>query len=118
VLAVRLIRHAERGMAIVKEEKMRKTLTLPIKTALRGTLAQYAKQLPAPHKSIIQQPVIEARSRLFDPEIVQVPKRRKMKKCHTVESTGLPMPPKARGTMNRPDKSEQRTNLTFNWSPA
>jgi hypothetical protein len=94
---------------------MRKVLTLPIKTALSGTLAQYAKALPKLHENLIREPVIEQRSKLFDPEIAPVAPRRKMKKRHVVESTGLAMPARRGGELNRPDKSEPRTNLTFNW---
>lgn len=94
---------------------MRKTLTLPIKPALAGTIAQYAKSLPKPHKSIVQEAAIETRSRLFEPEILPVPKRRKMTKRHQVESTGLPLPELRKGSMDRPDKSELKNNLTFNW---
>jgi hypothetical protein len=90
-------------------------LTLPIKTALRGTLAEYAKTLPKPHPSIIQHEEIETRSRLFEPEFVPVPKRRKLRRCHVVESTGLPLPPRRDGELNRPDLSAPRVNLTFNW---
>lgn len=98
---------------------MRKILTLPIKTALSGTIAQYAKSLPKPHPRLIQEAKIETRSRLFEPEFVPVPKRQKPGPVRIVErgTLGIAMPPPARGTMNRPDKSEQRTNLTFNWSP-
>jgi hypothetical protein len=94
---------------------MRKTLTLPIKTALRGTISEYAKSLPKPHENLIREPVIETRSRLFDPVITPLPKRRKMTKRHEIESTGLPMPPRRNGELNRPDKSEMHNNLTFNW---
>lgn len=94
---------------------MRKTLTLPVKPTLAGTIAEYAKALPKPHKSIIQEVTIETRSRLFDPEILPVPKRQKMTKRHQVESTGLPLPPVRKGSMDRPDRSELKNNLTFNW---
>lgn len=99
---------------------MRKIIRLPIKTALRGTIAQYAKALPKPHKNLVTEPVIETRSKLFDPEIVQVPKRRKEKRGHVIEAGALniPMPPKARGEKNRPDLSTPKTSLTFKWSAA
>jgi hypothetical protein len=93
---------------------MRKILTLPVKAA-QFNVAEYAKKLPKPHPNIIPEPVIESRSKLFDPEILPVPKRRKMRKCHSVESTGLALPELRQGELNRPDKSEQRNNLTFNW---
>jgi hypothetical protein len=97
---------------------MRKILRLPIKTELVFNAAQYAKTLPKPHQNLILEQKIEKKSKLFDPEIVQVPPRRKMKRGYRVEATGWPMPPLRKGEKNRPDKSEQRTNLTFNWSPA
>jgi hypothetical protein len=97
---------------------MRKILTVPIKTNLRGTVAQYAKALPKPHENLIQEEKIPEKSKLFDPEIVQVPKRRKMKRGHMVKSTGLPLPALRKGEMNRPDKSQQLTKLTFAWSAA
>ena len=92
-------------------------LRLPIRPTLSGTIAQYAKTLPKPHQNLIREPEIMQRSRLFDPEILPVPPRRRMTKRHVVESTGMPMPPRRKGDLDRPDKSEQRTNLTFNWSP-
>lgn len=94
---------------------MRKTLSLPIKTALSGTIAQYAKTLPRPHQNLIREPVIETRSKLFDPEILPVPPRRKMKKRHVLDERVFDLPPRRNGDLNRPDRSEQRNNLTFNW---
>lgn len=97
---------------------MRKVLTLPIKTGLRFNAAQYAKTLPAPHPCIIQEPVIEQRSRLFDPEIVAIPKRQKPGRVRRVEREEFTAPAplrRANGSMNRPDKSEMKNNLTFNW---
>lgn len=94
---------------------MRKILTLPIRPALSGTIAQYAKALPKPHKNLMREPVIETRSKLFEPEIAPATPRRKLKKRHVVESTGIAMPARRDGELNRPDKSAPRTNLTFNW---
>lgn len=93
---------------------MRKTLSLPVKA--RFDAAAFAKTMPKPHPSLIQPAVIETKSRLFDPEILPVPKRRKLKRGHVVEAGtfGGDLRPR-RGEMNRPDKSEPKTNLTFNW---
>lgn len=97
--------------------KLKGTLKLPIKAALFDA-AGYAKTLPAPHAKIeAQKP--ETRSKLFEPEFAPAPKRYKDLRGHLVErgtfhdASALKL---AGGTMNRPDKSEQRNNLTFNWS--
>lgn len=92
---------------------MRKILSLPVKRNCDA--ATYAKSMQV-HPAIIQPVVIETKSRLFDPEIIEVPKRRKLKRGHVVARGVLGIESKLRqGEMNRPDKSEQKTNLTFNW---
>lgn len=99
---------------------MRKTLSVPIKTELKINIADYARNLPKPHPCIIPQPVIETRSKLFDPEIVQVPKRKKPGPVRQVArgTLNIAMPAIRKGEKNRPDKSQQKTKLTFAWSAA
>jgi hypothetical protein len=97
---------------------MKGTLKLPIKTALCDAAA-YAKTLPPPHPKI-ERPEPASRSKLFEPEFVQAPKFRRPGRVRQVERGTFHDPDELRlapGAKNRPDKSEQRTNLTFNWSP-
>lgn len=97
---------------------MRKTLSLPIKSNMSMSIAAYAKTLPAAHPTIPAPPAPPARSKLFDePEPAQQ-RTRTARSGHQVEAGTLgqhyPLAP-AKGTMNRPDKSEPKVNLTFNW---
>jgi hypothetical protein len=98
----------------------RKTISVPIKTDLKIKMSELIKILPKPHPCIIPQPAIETRSRLFDPEIIEVPKRKKPGRVRQVEkgTMNIAMPELRKGTMNRPDKSQQITKLTFAWSAA
>lgn len=97
---------------------MRKTLSLPIKRNCDA--AAYAKSMQV-HPPIPAPPAPPAKSRLFDEPAPAPERTRKPRSGHQVAAgtLGQHYPLRAaKGTLNRPDKSEQRTNLTFNWSPA